>query len=45
MAEKENTNFDEETIKKDPAQTIAPPQLTLQEEPIPNPDIRDEDKD
>lgn len=44
MAEKDDANFDKETIKNDPAQTIAPPQLTLQEEPIPDPDIKDENK-
>ncbi|MBD5552927.1 MAG: hypothetical protein HDQ44_01175 [Desulfovibrio sp.] len=35
---------DQEIVKEDPAQTIAPPYLKLQQEPIPNPDIKNENK-
>lgn len=34
----EQDNIPEE-VKLDPAQTIAPPQIKLQQEPIPNQDI------
>ncbi len=40
----EEEKFEKEIIKKEPAQTIAPPQLKLQEEPIPNPDIKNENE-
>lgn len=35
-------DFEKEAVKEDPAQTIAPPQIKLQQEPIPNPDIKQE---
>lgn len=40
MADDENRDFEKEAVEENPAQTVAPPQLTLQEEPIPNPDIK-----
>ena len=31
-------------LKEDPAQTVAPPQLTLQETPIPDPNLPKDNK-
>ncbi len=44
MEDKEESSFEQEAIKDNPAQTIAPPQITLQQEPIPNPNIENENK-
>lgn len=41
MDDKTYDEFEKEAVQDNPAQTMAPPQLTLQEEPIPNPDIKD----
>lgn len=38
----ENENVEKELVKEDPAQTIVPPQIKLQQEPIPNPDVKQE---
>lgn len=43
----ENNNpkiVDEKIIKENPDQTVPPPQLTLNEEPIPNPNLDQKDK-
>lgn len=44
MEDKTYDDFEKEAVKNNPAQTIAPPQLNLQEEPIPNPDIKNDNK-
>lgn len=34
----------EELVKEDPAETVAPPQIKLQQEPIPNPNLDNSSK-
>ncbi len=45
MEDKTYDDFEKKAVKDNPAQTMAPPQLTLQEEPIPDPNIKNEKKD
>lgn len=42
MAEQNPEAVEKELVKEDPAQTVAPPQVKLQQEPIPNPNIPNE---
>lgn len=44
MEDKTYDDFEKEAVQDNPAQTIAPPQLTLEEEPIPDPNIKEEKK-
>lgn len=45
MAEKQSpqdvgmNEVEQKLVEENPAQTIAPPQIKLQQEPIPNPDL------
>ena len=41
MEDKTYDDFEKDAVKDNPSQTMAPPQLTLQQEPIPNPEIKD----
>lgn len=44
MEDKTYDEFEKEAVQDNPAQTKAPAQLNLQQEPIPNPDIKDQQK-